>query len=286
MKVKAIVLDIDGTLINKEKVILNKTKNIIKKAQKIGIKIILASGRPTSGIIQYAKELELEKNNGYIVSYNGAKVVSTEDNKVHLNETLDKKLTYSILKHLENYNVITFIDNDEYLFVKDVYKNNINIHGKNFNIIKSEKEDNQLKICELDNLYDYTGELNKILVAGDTEFLQNNILDIIKPFKAQINAEFSEDYLLEISKKNIHKAKGLQVALEELNILRKDIITFGDGENDISMLDYSGVSVAMENANSKVKKYADFITTSNEEDGIAETIKQIVFENNLRRKFK
>lgn len=279
MKIKAIVLDIDGTLINSEKLILNETKEILELAQKLGVKIILASGRPTNGILQYAKELELQKNNGYIVSYNGAKVVSMEDNKIHLNVTLDKKLTNSILKRLEKYDLITFIDNDEYLFVKDVYKNNINIHGKDFNIIKSEKEDNQLKLCELEHLYDYKGDLNKILVAGDSKFLQNNIMDIIEPFKTQVNAEFSEDYLLEVSKKNVHKAKGLQVALENLNIHRKDIITFGDGENDISMLDYSGISVAMENANSKVKGYADIIATSNNTNGIAAILKDILFKN-------
>lgn len=185
------------------------------------------------------------------------------------------------MKHLEKYNVITFIDNDEYLFVKDAYKNTINIHGKDFNIIKSEKEDNQLKICELEHLYDYTGELNKILVARNSEFLKNNIDNIIKPFKTQINAEFSEDYLLEINKINVHKARGLQIALENLNIHRKNILTFGDGENDISMLDYSGISVVMENANSKVKEYADIITTSNEDNGIATIIERVLFENRL-----
>lgn len=92
-----------------------------------------------------------------------------------------------------------------------------------------------------------------------------------------MNVEHSADYLLEISSKNVNKAVGIEIALKKLDISRKKSIAFGDGENDISMLDYVEFGVAMKNANSKVKNHADFITNSNNEEGIYEFLKTIKF---------
>lgn len=84
---------------------------------------------------------------------------------------------------MEKFNLTTFIDNDNYLFVKDVHDGIIDIYDELFDIIRSEKEDNDLKLCELDHLYEYEGKLNKILVAGNPEYLKNNYDTIIEPFK-------------------------------------------------------------------------------------------------------
>lgn len=273
-----IVLDIDGTLINDNNQILKQTQEVITQAQQDHKKIVLASGRPTKGILQFSKKLKIKKDNGFIISYNGAKVTDISGKEIFLNETIEKKLSHKILTRLESFDVITFIDNDEYLFVKDAYDDLAYIDDgeKKINIIKSERDDNELKLCEFKRLYDYNEDLNKILVAADRNYLKKHLKKIIEPFQHEINAEFSADYILEITKKNVHKANGLEIILSKLKIERNNVIAFGDGENDISMLEYVGVGVAMGNANNKVKKHADIITTDNNKSGIAEIIEKYV----------
>src|SRR5699024_1741825 len=99
---------------------------------------------------------------------------------------------------------------------------------------------------------------------------------IIEPFQHEINAEFSADYMLEINKKNVHKAYRLEIILSKLIIERNNVIAFDDGENDIRMMKYVDIVLAMSNANNKLKIYADIITTDNNKSGIAEIIEKYV----------
>lgn len=86
--IKVIIMDVDGTLTNSKKVVTGKTKNALIKAQELGSILVLASGRPTSGLIDLAKELKMNEHNGLLVSFNGSKVIDCETNKVLFNETM------------------------------------------------------------------------------------------------------------------------------------------------------------------------------------------------------
>lgn len=88
MSIKLIVMDIDGTLTNSKKIITDKTKEDLIKVQEDGILLVLASGRPTSGLMDLAKELKMNENNGLLVSFNGSKVIDCETNEVLFNETM------------------------------------------------------------------------------------------------------------------------------------------------------------------------------------------------------
>lgn len=88
MSIKLIVMDVDGTLTNSKKIITDKTKEDLIKVQEDGILLVLASGRPTSGLMDLAKELKMNENNGLLVSFNGSKVIDCETNEVLFNETM------------------------------------------------------------------------------------------------------------------------------------------------------------------------------------------------------
>lgn len=88
MSIKLIVMDVDGTLTNSKKIITDKTKQDLTKVQEDGILLVLASGRPTSGLMDLAKGLKMDENNGLLVSFNGSKVINCETNEVLFNETM------------------------------------------------------------------------------------------------------------------------------------------------------------------------------------------------------
>lgn len=276
MTIKAIVLDIDGTLLADNKQLLASTIDSLLAAQQNGIKVVLASGRPHRGMEELANTLKMEQYEGFIVSYNGAKVTNWQTKEVIFNQALSVEEGKNILEHLKKFDVIPMIEKDDYMFVNDVFDERVRVpHLNNISIIEYESRGGNFKLNEIDDLADYVDfELNKILIAGQPEYLQENYQKISKPFFDQINAAFSAPVYYEITAKGIDKAKALEATLLPLGIAPQHIIAFGDGENDLSMLKYAGTGVVMENANDKVKEHADFITTSNNEHGIFNALKK------------
>ena len=268
---KIIVLDLDGTLTNSEKKITEKTKNTLLTIQKKGIIVVLASGRPTYGIISLAKELELEKYGGYIISYNGAKIINCKTNEIIYNKTIPKELIPILLDEAK--------------------KNDVNILGYvNENIIAGnginkysiyEGKVNNMKVIETkDFINDLIEPANKCLITGEPDLilklqdkLRNDLGDKLSIYR-------SESFFLEIMSLNIDKALSINELLKALKIDKKDLICIGDGFNDKSMIEFAGLGIAMENAKQEVKDIADFITKSNNDDGVAFAIEKFILEKN------
>lgn len=276
MTTKAIVLDIDGTLLADNKQLLASTIDSLLAAQKNGIKVVLASGRPHRGMEELANALKMDQYEGFIVSYNGAKVTNWQTKELIFNHALSVEEGKNILEHLKHFDVIPMIEKGPYMFVNDVFSELVRVpHLNNISIIEYESRGGNFKLQEIDDLADYVDfELNKILIAGQPEYLQANYQKISEPFLDQTNAAFSAPVYYEITAKGIDKAKALEATLLPLGIEPQHIIAFGDGENDLSMLKYAATGVVMENANDKVKEHADFITTSNNEHGIFNALKK------------
>ena len=275
MGIKAIVMDVDGTLTNDRKEITQKTKETLLNAQKQGILLILASGRPTTGLVGLGTELEMDKNNGLLISYNGSKVVNFQTGEDLFNEPLSVEDAKAVLEHMKKFDVRPMIDKDEYMYVNDVYNCMIKFRGEDFNVIKYESRGGNYKLCEIDDLAAFVDyPLNKILTTSDPEYLEEHYLEIMEPFKDKLNCMFTAPFYFEFTAKNIDKAKALDTVLKPLNITADEVIAFGDGHNDISIVKYAGIGVAMENAVSDLKEIADEITLSNEQDGIAESLKK------------
>ncbi len=277
MGIKAIVMDVDGTLTNDRKEITQKTKETLLNAQKQGILLILASGRPTTGLVGLGTELEMDKNNGLFISYNGSKVVNFQTGEDLFNEPLSVEDAKAVLEHMKKFDVRPMIDKGEYMYVNDVYNCMIKFRGEDFNVIKYESRGGNYKLCEIDDLAAFVDyPLNKILTTSDPEYLEEHYLKIMEPFKDKLNCMFTAPFYFEFTAKNIDKAKALDTVLKPLNITADEVIAFGDGHNDISIVKYAGIGVAMENAVSDLKEIADEITLSNEQDGIAESLKKYI----------
>ncbi|MFR6675596.1 Cof-type HAD-IIB family hydrolase [Enterococcus avium] len=270
MTIKAIVLDIDGTLLNTGKIISEKTKQALVAAQEEGIKVILASGRPTTGMLELAEQLEMTKYEGFLVSYNGARVTDCLTKKVLFNQAMSIETGQAILEHLKNFDVIPMIDKEDYLYVNDVYSGMLDLPDGAFNIIEYEARGGNFKLSEIDDLAAFaTLPINKILIAAQPEYLQKIAPALHAPFDEIVTAAFSAPFYFEFTDKGIDKAKALNTVFPEMGIHSENIIAFGDGHNDRSIIEYAGIGIAMGNAVDALKEIADDVTLSCDEDGIA-----------------
>ncbi len=275
-EIKAIILDIDGTLTNARKEITPRTKEALIQTQKQGVKVVLASGRPTAGLMKFAGEIEATRHGGLLVSFNGSRVVSAETGEIYFNQPMSVEEGRAVLEHLKKFDrVRPMIDRGGYMYVNDVYDCWITFNGEPFNVMQYESRGNSYKLCEQDDLAAFADEpLNKILTFADPEYLEEHYRELMEPFKDTLSCMFTSPFYFEFTAPGIDKSKALDCVLPGMGIKRENIIAFGDAQNDHTMLEYAGIGVAMGNAVDSLKAIADEVTLSNEEDGIAVTLEK------------
>ena len=114
MDLKAIVLDIDGTLLNDQKEISPRTRESLLKAQKAGVKVVLASGRPISAMERFSKELKMDQHHGLLLSYTGACVTDCATNETLFSQSMSSEVGKEILAHLANFEVKPMVAHNDY----------------------------------------------------------------------------------------------------------------------------------------------------------------------------
>lgn len=269
MNLKAIILDIDGTLNTSEKIISPRTREALIKAQKQGIKVVLASGRPIRGMTKYIHELEMDTHHGLLVGYNGATVVDCETQSLLFNQAMSIDEAQAVLRHLKNFDLIPMVAIDDTMYVYNAYSK-IHYRDKEIMIVEYEAHGNTYRVCETDDLVKLIkNPLNKILIAAEPEYLAKHAEAIAEPFKDQLSSMFTAAFYYEFTAQNIDKGNALHQTLVPLGIKPEETMAFGDGQNDISILKFAGHGVAMGNAVDELKAIADEVTASNDEDGIA-----------------
>lgn len=270
MKIKAIVLDIDGTLLTDDRQISDATITSLRQQQEKGVKVILASGRPTSGMMPFIKALEIDRFGGYLVSYNGASVYACREQEEIFIQALPISASQQILEHLKQFDLIPMIAHDDYLYVNDVYNGMLSLENGPFNIIEYEARGGRFKLCEKHDLAAFaTMPLHKILVAGQPDYIQRLEKELREPFGDTVTASYSAPFYFEYTDKGVDKAQTLAKVFQPMGILPENIVAFGDGHNDLTMIQYAKYGIAMGNAIPELKENAYAITKSNNDDGIA-----------------
>lgn len=261
MSYKMIVLDIDGTLTNDEKKITPKTLDALKKAQERGIILVLASGRPVAGLKQLSCELEMDTHHGILLAYNGGKVLDAEDGTVLYEKSIPVERAKAVLRHLEQFPVTPMTYGKDCLYTMD--KNGYKVEYES-RIIGLEVTETKIPLSEFLSVSPV-----KILTAAPNEVLLSKMEEITAPFAEEFSFVMSAPFYLECNMKGINKATSLDYVCKNMGIKREEIISFGDAQNDITMIEYAGLGIAMENACEELKAVANEITLSNNEDGIA-----------------
>jgi Cof subfamily protein (haloacid dehalogenase superfamily) len=274
--IRAILLDIDGTLTNSRKIITPRTADALKKAQAMGIRLVIASGRADQGLYQYADVLDMPSNHGIFICYNGAKVMDCQTKEIIFHKPMSIEDGKAVLEHMKKFKVSPIIIKDEYMYTNDVYSGMIHKEigsDEIFNVIQYESRGNHYILCEKRDLAAFADyPIEKILTAGEPEYLRDHYEEMGAPFKNRLSCMFTAPFYYEFTAKNVDKAGAIDTAFPKLGYSAEEMIAFGDAENDISMLKYAGIGVAMANAAEAVKAIADEVTLSNDEDGIAESL--------------
>lgn len=267
MAYKLIAMDLDGTLLNDQKVITEKTKAALMAAQNKGIRLALASARPSPGLFRERDALDMQNFNGILMSYNGGRIVDAETGKVLFETSMDLQETKQVLRQLEKLPVTPILDDGAKFYVtdKDGYK--VDYECRNNNMICS----------EVGNLADFlTFAPIKILMSVQPEELPIVQKQIAAFLPESLTVVQTAAFYLEIIPKVINKGQGIRDICKVLGMEPAEVIAFGDAENDIPMLRAAGMGVAMGNAQETVKAAADMVTLSNNDDGIAAALEKLL----------
>ncbi len=264
-----IVLDLDGTLTNEKKQMTPKTKAALMKAQQMGVRIVLASGRPTYGITALAEELELSVHGGYILAFNGGKVTDCESGWIVFEQMLEESLVPVLYNAAigAGMNILTYQGNS---IAASEVENKYVMH---------EAFINKMPLVLYDNfLQQVVYPVNKCLIVGDPAPLRQLELKLAKELEGKLEVYRSAGFFLECVPLGIDKARSLDRLITLLGIRDEEVIACGDGYNDQSMIRFAGLGVAMANAPMEVQDTADYITYSNEEDGVAHVVDKFILK--------
>ena len=267
MKYKLIAMDLDGTLNNDQKIITEKTKAALMAAQKKGIRLALASARPSPGLFKERDILRLQDHKGILMSYNGGRIVDAETGKVLFETSMDLQQTKQVLRFLETLPVTPILDDGVQFYVSD----------KNGFKVDYECRNNNMVCSEVENLADFlTFAPIKILMSVLPKQLPQVQSEIAAFLPESLTVVQTADFYLEVIPKVINKGQGIRDICAVLGIDPSEVISFGDAANDIPMLREAGMGVAMGNAAEAVMAAANMVTLSNNDDGIAVALEKLL----------
>lgn len=266
MKKKLLALDIDGTLIsNKEKSISTKNKEALIRLQKEGCVLALVSGRLKQGMEIFARELEMDKYNGYIITNNGAEIIDIKEGETIYRKCLkteDVKLLYKKSKEL-NTNIMI------------IQENHIVMTGYDSAVAVDQAQ------LSCDFIWPYNIEKYLELDTFRCNFTKNpKALDNVERelkelYKDKFEIARGLKLFLDVTEKGVDKGCAVEYLAKILDISNSDVIACGDGDNDKSMISLAGVGVAMKSASKEALESSNVIAPDPEDDGIAWVVENI-----------
>lgn len=266
MKKKVLILDIDGTLTNSKKEITPKTLEALIRVQEAGHTIMIASGRPTHGVKWVAEALQLERFGGYELCFNGARITNVKTKEVVDQQIFPREYIMPLYQYASEHNMgmVTYEDN------MVIAGTRVDEH------MEFEARLNHMQLKSVENFVDYiTFDVNKCLFTADVEAAPALEKELAAMYDKKLSIYRSEPFFIEAMPLGVDKAASLERLFQKIGVDRKDTIACGDGFNDMSMIQYAGVGIAMANAQKPVKEVADVITSkTNDEDGLLEVVER------------
>jgi len=267
--IKLIAIDMDGTLLNSKKELLDETKQYFKNFHNKNTEtlLVLCTGRPETGIRPYLKDLGYLEENHYIISQNGANIYESQTGKRVMDAFLDSKAIQKWIELGKKHGVSVMGGGVDYYYCFDQEPT----EWMEFDVKLVSGKLKRIPTKESLNTDFY-----KILLMGDEEQLNEFETFIPQEWRDEFYVVRSQKYLVEVLKKGVNKAYGLEQLARELNIEPSEIAAIGDAANDIEMLEYAGLAIAMGNASEEVKSIADIVTDTNENNGVIKAIDNLI----------
>lgn len=273
-EIKMIASDIDGTLINDDRELTDRTKLALEKAAAQGVNIVLSTGRSFNSLPDAVKSI---KGISYAITSNGAHINEISTGKAIYNDYIDPSNAKIILDLKEKYKtgLEVFIDGQAYMdeeTYRDIEKNGSEFRSAEY-IIWSRKP--------VPDLYELV--MNNKDKMENVNFCFDSVadLEVAKPEISAIpNATITTSFKnnLEVGGANTSKKTALIELMKILGVERENLMCCGDAPNDIQMIEYAGIGVAMGNAWGGTKDHADYVTATNNDDGVAQAVEKFVLK--------
>ena len=273
MEITCIALDLDGTTLDGHGKLSENTRQAMEEAIRRGIHIIVASGRSLSSLPEEIRDIEEIR---YAITSNGAAVYDLHTGECLKQYKMTEKSIDKILYYTRELEVAyeAFVDGNAYAqreYVEDPVR--FGASPKAIPYIQRTREPLD-DICGF--LSCHKQEIESVDVVVKSEELKRKLWRIFEEKIEDVYVTSSVPQLLEISYKESGKHSAARFILEHLGLSREGLVAFGDGDNDVQLLKFAGVGIAMENASSACKAAADMVTLSNQEDGVAYGIKKMI----------
>ncbi len=287
---KLIAIDLDGTLLNSYGQVSERNRKALRKAQSKGIQIVLASGRSTNSVKNLANDLG---NNNYIICGNGSLVYDLPKDEIIYDKFIEKKKALQIIKICEENSIYYNVYTENMVIAKTLNNNVLFYHHENAN-----KPDNKkTNINLVENIYEYIQNLEnenilKFTISDSSNIIFNSIIKKLREIKnidvldvAHMSRKIIKNgteeikiayFYTEITNENVDKWNAVEWLAHRLNIQNNEIVGIGDNVNDKLLIENAGLGVAMGNSAPYIKEIADKVVNTNNEDGVAELIEELI----------
>ena len=267
MSYRVLALDLDGTLTNSEKIITPRTRKALLEAADAGTTIVLASGRPTVGIWPLARELELEKRGGCILSYNGGKIIDCKSGQTLVQHAFPPEVIPTVCTFARYWNVVALTYDADGIVTEQ----------PDNPYVQEEARINKIPVRKVDDLAaEITWPINKLLLVGDPVDMPHVEELMQQEFAGRLSIYRSAPFFIETMPLGVEKSASLSLLLKAKGLFPKDLMACGDGWNDLPMIQFAGLGVAMANAVPQVRAAADYVTEDNDHDGVGLAVEKFI----------
>lgn len=266
--IKLLALDLDGTLFTKDKQITVENRQALKAAREKGVKVVITTGRPLAAIAGLLEDLDLIGHEEYVITFNGG-LVQTTTGRILAKSQLTRAHLKEIYVAFEPLGLPLDVLSDGIVYSVFSQGNKSLYHTAN----------PLLDFVELDDFEQIPEDAvyNKVVTVTDEKFLDQQIAKLPTSLAEHFETFKSREIIFEVMPKGVHKATGLQLLIDHLGLDVSQVMTMGDEENDMTMLSWAGLGVAMANAPSHVQQVAKAVTSkTNQNSGVAEAIKKYI----------
>jgi hypothetical protein len=274
MAIKLIAIDLDGTLLHSDRTLSDENRQAVREAKAAGVQVVLCTGRPLRSMHYLLDEIGLRDEGDLAITYNGGLIQSTENGEIVNQITFNREECLDIYELGQKLSMpVNFIDLD-YVY-EPPYP--VGAESVYMNASKNVPKEQALQFIDvkMDKLPDpFT--INKIVMSRPAEELDAIIPKIPASYHEKYNIYKSQPFILEVLPQNVDKGYSMRLLGEMLGLEKEEIMGIGDQENDLSLVENAGFGVAMENAIPRVKEAADYITKTNDENGVAHVIRKFV----------
>jgi Cof subfamily protein (haloacid dehalogenase superfamily) len=260
---KMVAIDVDDTLITDDRIVTEGTKAALAAAVEQGVMITLATGRMYASAKQIAGQIDL---NVPLITYQGALIKNLLDETVLYERYVPQDIAEFLFEYAQKHNLHLQVYHEDQLFAKE----------ENQKLIDYSKLSNVPYQIEPDLEKLLSKPFAKMLIIDNPDYLDTLALDLNEVIGDKIHMTKSKPHFLEIMHKEGTKGHALKFLADHFNYDCSEVIAIGDSWNDHEMLEVAGLGVAMENAIEALKEIADYITLSNNDEGVKHVIEKFV----------